>query len=102
VNVSGLLTNASLAVGFNEVNTPEIAVMLEVEQDAVHGGIVGQQTADAASLVVDGFWSAKGCVSFEVGISLAHLPFAHPLSAFRCQTKDCERGSHDSRRKQAL
>src|SRR6202044_1709561 len=55
-------TNDGLAIGLDEVNAPLILVLLEVQQDAGHGGIVGPLAACGGCLVVDGSWSARDCV----------------------------------------
>jgi hypothetical protein len=55
-------TNDGLAIGLYEVNAPQVFVLLEVQQDAGHGGILGQLPVFVRALVVDGNWSARDCV----------------------------------------
>lgn len=82
MKVSGLPAYGGPAISLYEVDTPEFAIVLEIQQHAGHSGIVGQQTTGPGSLVVDGNRSPRGCGHFGTSSSIeAEVCEAHSVTA---------------------
>jgi hypothetical protein len=62
-------------ISLYEVNPPTVIAVVVIHQGARHGGIVGRLAACASALVVDGNWSARGCVFLQ--LQLDRITFAH-------------------------